>query len=177
MPSSFQVHEFEVLRGFSSMATSKGYTTVFGEWPTWKGPKFLVADTSQDHCHELAHLAVAAPSRRHLKWLGLGTPGGIFSGFEGPTIVSADRAMEEEIEASLLGILIQRMLGGDYVLHWKFHEWHTASQFKETLNRLRRKGLVERRGLEQPDGSEKVCWQWTGYFWKESIREEGEVAC
>ena len=91
--------------------------------------------------HELAHWLRSSQERRHEPEFGLGLgPESVGKAFR----ATADNPMDEEIHASMLGILIEREIGADYTWTWDYHEWRDAQPgaVRQCLAELRELGLV-----------------------------------
>jgi len=119
-------------------AQSLGLQVIETPWPAWHGPNTVCADCDEDLSHEIAHWLLAPPSRRRRRWFGLGHPnnGGRGGG------VTWSFALEEEKQASLLGILLERSASIDPMPTWRDHGWHyNISGAAAVLRELRRKGL------------------------------------
>lgn len=88
-----------------------------------------------DIAHELGHAFAADPERRRVREWGLGASYELFA--PGPILVSEDEAIAEEEVASLIGILLQRVIEGhaesDWT--WKDHSW--AGEWRRALSVLR----------------------------------------
>jgi hypothetical protein len=73
--------------------------------------------------HDIAHFLVAPPERRWVAEFGLGTaPEGMRHIQAVVTMTTAESLLEEE-RASLLGILIEKALGMDWLYTMQDHSW------------------------------------------------------
>ena len=105
--------------------------------------------TISDLTHELAHWLRASPERRHVPEFGLGV-GPETAGKGDPPIV--ENPYDEEMHASMLGILIERELGANPMWTWEHHRWIDA-QLGAAMQCLRE---LEGLGLARWTGSKYV---------------------
>lgn len=125
----------------------------------WDGKGIINSNNDSNFAHEIAHYLVASPDRRLIPNYGLGRcPDEQFS-HELTYALNSDEIYNEEKEASVLGILIERQLG----LNWKKamieHQWDNF-QSKKDFIRIKMKlieiGLVSKQGVLQPFKQELV---------------------
>lgn len=93
----------------------------------WDGQRLDLRIPASGVCHEIGHWLVAAPAARALR------------DFDEPDI-------DDEILASLLGMLIQRQFKVGYWRRtWDEHNWtgEAISTLKQDLKKLRERGLIE----------------------------------
>lgn len=100
------------------------------------------ASPTSDIVHDVAHWLVAAPERRSEPDFGLDGMAAFFTPEPG-----GQDDTEEEQQASLLGILLERAMGMDWRYTWEFHRWHVEgwAGVRQVIRALRQRGLI--RGL------------------------------
>lgn len=119
---------------------------------TWNGVALNLAHRSimvrgtSDLVHDVAHWLVAAPERRGEADFGLDSMA-YFREIGDAEYPSPGESIEEEVSASLLGILLERAMGMDWRYTWEFHSWDVEGWrgLRPVIGTLRQSGLI--RGL------------------------------
>lgn len=111
----------------------------------WDG-KGNIRDNSTSHLvHDFAHYLVSPPKLRCLPEFGLGAspdsgdppfPSDLF-------VVNIDKSMREEEAASLLGIIIEWVIGMPSGLTWTDHGWEGHKNYRTVLHILARRRLID----------------------------------
>ncbi len=103
-------------------------------------------------CHDLAHWLIASPDRRVLPDFGLGP--GPDSCATAERNVNVSTAQLEESAASILGILIERHLGGDVTSTLKRHRWsNRALHIIDLMQTLTDQGLVRKTAASKSENT------------------------
>tara|TARA_Y100001970_G_scaffold248983_2_gene319089 strand:- start:21554 stop:22318 length:765 start_codon:yes stop_codon:yes gene_type:complete len=123
---------------------------------SWDGTAVRTGSAASVLIHEVAHWLVASPERRALPDFGLG-PGpetGRTELAEAARCVGDDKREEEELLASLLGILLEASLGQPAISAFIEQNWleawdrpAAANQFLITVEKLLTRGLIDASGL------------------------------
>lgn len=108
---------------------------------------YRLLHASSDIVHDVAHWLVASPERRVEPDFGLDE----MAYFREPDDVdypSPVESIEEEIQASLLGILLERAMGMDWRYTWEFHSWDIDGWLgvRPAIRALRQRGLIKQVG-------------------------------
>lgn len=115
----------------------------------WNGRSLNLAhhapSGTSDLIHDVAHWLVAPQAARADRYFKLET---LAYFKDGP---KARDAEEEEVHASLLGILLERGIGFDWRYTWRFHNWDHGG-WKDLRPKIR---ALQSRGLLQ--GLTPVC--------------------
>jgi hypothetical protein len=122
-----------------------------GDEHPWNGSALNLAHShglhaESDIVHDVAHWLVAAPERRGEADFGLDSMA-YFREIGDAEYPNPGESIEEEVSASLLGILLERAMGMDWRYTWQFHSWDTGgwAGIRPVILSLRQRGLI--RGL------------------------------
>ncbi|MEX2455167.1 MAG: hypothetical protein WD470_10715 [Rhodospirillaceae bacterium] len=125
---------------------------------SWDGHAIRTRSEASVLVHEVAHWLVAPPERRALPDFGLGAgpETGRVAEADAARCVAQDVKEEEELLASLLGILWEAMLGQPAILSFIEQNWLEAwdrpaagEQFRRVVGALRRRGQIGEKGLPE----------------------------
>lgn len=108
---------------------------------SWDGKTMAVNDWKipiSNVLHDIAHWLVSTPERRLIPDFGLGT--GPDSGLFIKEFVSDPTI--EEMQASCLGILYEKVLGLGWEYTFKWHSWDNDGEFEKQISLLEERGLV-----------------------------------
>lgn len=130
---------------------------------SWDGHAIRARSEASVLIHEVAHWLIAPPERRALPDFGLGAgpETGRVAEADAARCVAQDVKEEEELLASLLGILWEAALGQPAILSFIEQNWLEAwerpaagEQFRRAVGALRGRGLVGERGLPETTAGE-----------------------
>ena len=123
---------------------------------SWDGTAVRTRSEASVLIHEVAHWLIAPPDRRRLPDFGLGAgpETGRVAEAEAARCVDDATKEEEELLASLLGILFEAALGQPAIHAFIEQNWleawerpAAAEQFRSAADMLCGRGLIDRRGL------------------------------
>lgn len=117
----------------------------------WNGHALNIAhgnpNGTSDLVHEVAHWLTASPGRRSDPGFGLDDMAYWRDKESTDGLPDPAASIDEEIAASLLGILLERTMGMDWRYTWEFHRWHVEGWkgVRGIIRTLQQRGLI--RGL------------------------------